>query len=328
MSRRDYGQLSLADTLLGGKKWKRKRLDQMAEIDALIDWRPIDTVLAAINSAAKGAGGYPPLCLFKALLLSLWYNLSDPKLEDALVDRLSFRKFCGFPADAETPDETTFVRFRKTLRDLGLFDKLFAAINQQFDTQKLFVKQGTLIDATIVEADAKRPPVREGEVSMVDPDAGLTKKNGESHFGYKMHVGVDEGSDLIRELEGTSADINDCLVFKGLVSGDEQSVCADKAYGSQDHRKWLADHGLRDRLMHKAQKNRPLTNWRVWFNKAVAPIRAAVERPFGIGKRSYGLGRARHRGLARVQGHFFVFAMAYNLRRALTIMEAREAVAA
>lgn len=328
MARRDYSQMSLAEALLGGKRRKRKRLDQLAEIDVLIDWQSIDAVLAAINSATKGAGGYPPLCLFKALLLSLWYNLSDPKLEDALADRLSFRKFCGFPPDAETPDETTFVRFRKTLREQGLFDKLFAAINQQLDTQSLFVKQGTLIDATIVEADAKRPPAREGEVSTVDPDAGFTRKNGDSYFGYKMHVGVDEGSGLIRELEGTSADVNDCLVFKGLVSGDEQSVCADKAYGSQEHRTWLADNGIEDRLMHKAQKNRPLTNWQVWFNKAVAPIRAAVERPFGVGKRSYGLGRARYRGLVRVQGHFFVLAMAYNLRRALTIMETREAVAA
>lgn len=328
MTRRDYSQLSLADALIGDGKRKRKRLDQLAEIDALIDWRPIDAVLAAINSAAKGAGGYPLLCLFKALVLSLWYDLSDPKLEDALADRLSFRKFCRFPTDAETPDETTFVRFRKTLREQALFDKLFAEINQQLDTHKLFVKMGTLIDATIVEADAKRPPAREGEVSMVAPDAGFTKKNGKSHFGYKMHVGVDEGSGLIRELEGTSADVHDCLVFKGLVSGDEQSVCADKAYGSEEHRKWLADNAIADRLMYKVQKNRPLTNWQVWFNKAVAPIRAAVERPFGIGKQSYGLDRARYRGLARVTGHFFVFAMAYNLRRALTIMASREAVAA
>lgn len=328
MARRDYSQLSLAEALLGGRRRKRKRLDQLTEIDALIDWELIDALLATINSAAKGAGGYPPLCLFKALLLALWHNLSDPKLEDALADRLSFRKFCGFPPDAETPDETTFVRFRKTLRELDLFDKLFAAINQQLDIQNLFVKQGTLIDATIVEADAKRPSASEGEVSTVDPDAGFTRKNGESHFGYKMHVGVDEGSGLIRALDGTSADINDCLVFKGLVSGDEEAVYADKAYGSEEHRKWLADNGIGDRLMYKAQKNRPLTNWQVWFNKAVAPIRAAVERPFGIGKRSYGLGRARYRGLERVKGHFFVLAMAYNLRRALTIMEARDGAAA
>ena len=328
MARRDYRQLNLAEALLGGRRGKHVRLDRLQEIHELIAWGVIDALLAAINSAQKGAEGYPPLCLFKALLLSVWYNLSDARLEDALADRLSFRRFCGFPLDAATPDETTFVRFRKALRQRELFEKLFAAINQQLDKQGLFVRQGTLIDATIVEADAKRPPASEGEVSMVDPDAGFTKKNGESHFGYKMHVGVDEGSTLIREVEGTTADINDCLVFKGLVSGDEQFVCADKAYGSEDHRQWLVENGIADLLMYKAQKNKPLVNWQVWFNKAAASIRAGVERIFGVGKRSYGLGRARYRGVDRVRGHFFVIAMAYNLRRALTIVASREAAAA
>ena len=204
MARRDYRQFSLADALHDGGKRKQVRLDRLREIHELIAWDTIDALLAAINSAHKGADGYPPLCLFKALLLSIWYNLSDAKLEDALADRLSFRKFCGFPLDAQTPDETTFVRFRKTLRERKLFDELFADIGQQLDKQGLFVKQGTLIDATIVEADAKRPPVSQGEISMVDPDAGFTKKNGESYFGYKMHVGVDEGSTLIRQSERLS----------------------------------------------------------------------------------------------------------------------------
>lgn len=328
MARRDYRQLNLTEALLGGRKGRHARVDRLSEIHELIAWEAVDALLAAINSAQKGADGYPPLCLLKALLLSVWYNLSDARLEDALADRLSFRKFCGFPLDAKTPDETTFVRFRKTLRERELFDKLFAVINQQLDKQGLFVKQGTLIDATIVEADAKRPPKSEGEVSMVDPDAGFTKKNGESYFGYKMHVGVDEGSTLIREVDGTTADINDCLVFKGLVSGDEKFVCADKAYGSAEHREWLTENGIADRLMYKAQKNKPLKHWQVWFNKSVAPIRSGVERIFGVGKRSYGLGRARYRGVDRVRGHFFVIAMAYNLRRTLTIVASREELAA
>ena len=123
-------------------------------------------------------------------------------------------------------------------------------------------------------------------------------------------------------------DINDCLVFKGLVSGDETFVCADKAYGSQDHRTWLLEHGIADRLMYKAQKNKPLVNWQVWFNKSVAIIRSGVERIFGVGKRSYGLGRARYRGIERVRGHFFMIAMAYNLRRAVTIVAPRDGLAA
>lgn len=129
MARRDYRQLNLTEALLGGRKGRHARVDRLSEIHELIAWEAVDALLAAINSAQKGADGYPPLCLLKALLLSVWYNLSDARLEDALADRLSFRKFCGFPLDAKTPDETTFVRFRKTLRERELFDKLFAVIN-------------------------------------------------------------------------------------------------------------------------------------------------------------------------------------------------------
>ena len=117
-------------------------------------------------------------------------------------------------------------------------------------------------------------------------------------------------------------------MFKGLVSGDETFVCADKAYGSQDHRTWLSENGIADRLMYKAQKNKPLTHWQIWFNKSVAIIRSGVERIFGVGKRSYGLGRARYRGIERVRGHFFMIAMAYNLRRAVTIVVLRDGLAA
>jgi IS5 family transposase len=328
MARRQYQQMSLVEALLDGKKRKRKRLERLLEMHDLIDWSPVDELLAPINGSDKGADGYPPLCLFKGLLLSAWYDLSDPKLEDALADRLSFRKFCGFPLDVETPDETTFVRFRKALRERGLFEKLFEAINQQFDKKGLFVKRGALIDATIVDADAKRPNMSEGQVSMVDPDATFTKKNDDVYFGYKMHVGVDEGSTLIRLVTGTTASIHDSLVFRGLVSGDETFVCADKAYGSEEHRQWLKDNNIQDRLMYKAQKNKMLTSWQTWFNKSVSSVRSGVERIFGVGKRSYGLGRARYRGTKRVEGHFFVIAMAYNLRRAITIVTARDALVA
>ena len=96
MARRDYRQLNFADALLGGGNRKHARLDRLYEIHELIAWDAIDALLAAINSANKGADGYPPLCLFKALLLSIWYNLSDAKLEDALADRLSSANFAAF----------------------------------------------------------------------------------------------------------------------------------------------------------------------------------------------------------------------------------------
>ncbi|MFC7540333.1 transposase [Siccirubricoccus deserti] len=86
----------------------------MAELAALLDWTEIDRHLAGISAAVKGEPGWPPLALFRAMLLATWYDLSDVRLAEALGDRASFRRFCGFAAHEPTPERTTFVRFRRS----------------------------------------------------------------------------------------------------------------------------------------------------------------------------------------------------------------------
>lgn len=319
MSRRDYSQKTFADTLIEGRGRRRKRLDRLDRVAGLLDWHRIDRLLDGINAAKRGGRGYPPLSMVKALLLAQWHDLSDPGLEDALADRLSFRRFCGWPLGEETPDETSFVRFRARLRALGLYEKLFAEVNRQLEAKGLMVKTGTLVDATIIEARARPPRHKEGEVSRVDPDAGFTKKHGRAYFGYKLHVGVDAGSELIRALETSSAQLHDGEAFAALVTGDEAKVYGDKAYGSQKNRDFLSRMGIADALMYKAARNTPLKSWQNWFNKAVSAIRSGVERVFGTGKTGYGLGKTRYFGEARVEGDCYTFAIAYNLRRALSL---------
>lgn len=320
MSRRDYSQKTFADTLVEGRSRRRKRLDRLERINGLLDWQRLDCLLDGINAAKRGGRGYPPLSMLKALLLAQWNNLSDPELEDTLADRLSFRRFCGWPLDEETPDETSFVRFRTKLRDLGLYKKLFAEVNRQLEAKGVMVKTGTLVDATVIEARARPPRSKAGEVSAVDPDAGFTKKHGRAYFGYKLHIGVDAGSELIRALETSSADLHDGEAFGALVTGDEAKVYGDKAYGSQKNRDFLSRMGIADALMYKAARNRPLKSWQEWFNKAVSVVRSGVERVFGTGKTGYGLGQTRYFGEARVAGDCYTFAIAYNLRRTLSLV--------
>jgi IS5 family transposase len=319
MSRKDYSQNSFADYLTSPNTGKKNRL---AELDGLLDWSRLDALMADLCASRRGRPGYPPLVMLKALLLAQWYNLSDPALEEALADRVSFRRFCGLPLEAGTPDETSFVRFRNRLREAGLMQPLFEEVNRQFDAKGLMLKKGALVDATIVAADAKRPAQKEGEVSSVDPDAGFTRKNDQSHFGYKMHIGVDEGSGLLRRVLGSSADLHDGEAFCECVVGDEAKAYADKAYASEKNREALREAGIGDRIMRKAARNRPLKPWEKAFNRAVSAVRAAVERPFAVMKRCYGLTRARYRGLARNHDHFHAVAIAYNMRRALTLTAA------
>src|SRR3712207_5641952 len=127
-----------------------RRSGSLDEIAALIDWTEIDRHLAQIYASAKGEPGWPPLALFKALLLSVWYDLSDVKLAEALNDRASFRRFCGFASDEPTPERTAFVRFRRELMARSLDRVLFEAVTDQLDAMGVAVKTGTLIDASVI----------------------------------------------------------------------------------------------------------------------------------------------------------------------------------
>jgi hypothetical protein len=124
-------------------------------------------------------------------------------------DRLSFRRFAGLPLDQGVPDHATIWRFRQELERLGLSEALFAEINGQLDARGVIVRKGTLIDATIVEAAVTPPAGKDTEVSARDPQAGWTKKNGKSRFGYKAHIAVDQGSGIIRGAILSSADLHD-----------------------------------------------------------------------------------------------------------------------
>lgn len=115
-----------------------------------MDWAELDQLLIALSSSAKGEPGWPLLALFRALLLATWHDLSDVRLAEALDDRASFRRFCGFSTHEPTPERTAFVRFRGELVRLGLDRALFATVTRQLDGRGVVVRTGTLVDATLI----------------------------------------------------------------------------------------------------------------------------------------------------------------------------------
>ena len=133
-------------------------------------------------------------------------------------------------------------------------ERLLAAINAQLDARGLILREGTLIDATIVAAPVKPPKGDAGEVSELDPDAGFTRKNGKTFFGYKAPAGVDKGSGLIRQLETTSAQPHDSQVCDALIQGDEAAVYADKAYDDAARRQRLRNRGIEPNMLYKARR--------------------------------------------------------------------------
>jgi IS5 family transposase len=121
------GQLSLADGLVRGRGQNRS-LDRLTEA---VDWSRFEHLLSRVYASVRGRPSYPPLVLFKCLLLQQWYRLSDPGLEEALGDRLSFRRFVGLALDEAVPDHSTLSRFRARLRQDNLAERLFNELNRR-----------------------------------------------------------------------------------------------------------------------------------------------------------------------------------------------------
>jgi transposase, IS5 family len=323
-------QLGFADALLAGVAGHNRRLER---ISGLIDWHAIERILPVSASSGPGRPAYPALAMFKALLLAQWYQLSDPALEEAVADRMSFRRFCGFSLDEATPDETTFCRFRQSLKDGGRADALMRELDRQLGRRGFHVKEGTMIDATLIEAHAARPPMtgddsgggaadpqnhdNPGVSQRPDPDASFTKKNGKTVYGYKAHIAVDTGSGLIRRAILTAANVNDTTPADDLIIGDERAVYADKGYEKRERRIALKARGIKDRIMHRAHKYEPvLPRWQQRRNALISKVRSAIERTFGTWKRSYGYRAVRYMSLAANAVELQLKAIAFNLRRA------------
>jgi len=263
--------------------------------------------------------------MFKALLLQSLYGLSDAELEEALSDRLSFRRFVGLSLEDATPDHTTLCRFRLKLIDAGLLEKLFAELDRQLDQAGVILKRGTMLDATLIETGAAGPPGRDGETQPVDPDAAFSRRSGKPGFtyGYKAHVGVDEGSGLIRSVITTPANVNDTTPADDLIRGDEKAVWADAAYHTHAREARLKAQGIKPRLMRRPNKHHPKLPARLKrLNHLISRRRAAVETTFATWKRRMGLSHIRYIGLTKAAAQITLAAMAFNLRRWVTLSPA------
>lgn len=297
---------------------RNDRLDRIAEV--LKPYR-FEKLLKKLEADGPGRPPYEPEVMFRALLLAQLYDLSDAALEEALNDRVSFRRFVGLPLDAAMPDHTTLCRFRNRLIEAGLMDKLFAEFNKQLEANGLILKRGTMVDATLVEAAGARP--HQGE-EATDEDAAFAKKEGKSGstYGYKAHVGVDQQSELIRRAVLTPANVNETMVADALICFDEEEVYGDKGYAKAERRKMLSEAGIKDSIMHKSWGGGPkLTDWQYRRNKEIARIRCRIETVFAIFKKHMGYRRVRYIGLIKNQAQLLLLAFAYNLKRAAVLAQ-------
>lgn len=310
MAKRSIGQEHFG---FAGRSRPSSTLDELGK---LVDWNAVAALLDGLYPATKGEPAWPPLAMVKALLLSIWYDLSDVKLAEALDDRASFRRFCGFSANEATPERTAFVRFRRLLVTHKLNQTLFETVTLQLKSKAVTVKTGTLVDATIIASASKS-----------DDEARWVKHKGKpAVHGFKAHVGADADTALVEEISITSANINDGKAGPEALPDNPGEVFADSAYRGDHFCDAVRAKGGIPRIVatgmwgrDEAETRRKLHEW----NQPIHRVRGRIEKIFGTWKRSYGLRRMRWRGLAKAAVQVHLTAIAYNLKRTLNILAAQ-----
>ena len=328
-------QLSLLDSVFN-KRRKRSRQDELLErINQYVDWRPlVQACQRLFKKSKRGRPSIPIEYSLKCLFLQFLYSLSDPGLEDALIDRLSFQRFLGVNAEEELPDFTTIWRFRERLVKAKLHDEIFEMLLHQLERENLILRRGTLIDATIIQA-SRRPRKQDGGSSkeneqtkaeennrtsnQQDLHASHTRKGKKRYYGYKGHIGMDQGSTIIRKKVFTTASVHDSQIRDDLICGDERSIFADKAYPEDDHKRLMRKQGIFYGILDKGRRNRPLSKSQKKKNKQKSKIRNAVERPFAHFKNLYQFTIVRYVNLERNDLHFTFLCMIYNIRRGIAL---------
>ena len=295
------------------KVTRRERF--LEEMEQVVPWQRL--VRKIEPHYPKGEGrGRPPIGIERMLriyCLQQWFNLSDPGVEEALYDSNAMRRFVGIDLGREpAPDETTVCKFRHLIERHGLAEKLFASVNRYLAERGLRVSNGTIVDATIIQA----PSSTKNRDKQRDPEMHQTKKGNQWYFGMKLHIGADSKTRLIHSLQTTPANVHDSQVMEHLLHGAETRVWGDCAYGGQRERMLSKAPHAQDFTNRKGTRNKPLSDAERGRNRTKSKVRARVEHPFHVIKQVFGFVKVRYRGLMKNTSRIHMLCALANLHMA------------
>jgi IS5 family transposase len=289
-------QITFSDLEYEHKKRKTRREKFLERMELLVPWELLEKKIHRhYPKAGRGRHPYPLSVMLRIHCVQLFYNLSDPAMEDMLYEIDSVRRFVGLKITGPIPDESTILKFRHLLESHGLGTKLFEVINQHLADQGLMLKEGTIVDASIIAA----PSSTKNQTGTRDPEMHQTKKGNEWHFGMKMHIGVDDELGLTHSLSTSAANISDVTRAADLLHGDEQRVCGDSGYQGIDKRPEHQGRKVEWNIAMRPGK-RAVLNPRsrvARIERKKASVRAKVEHPFRYVKQVFGYVKVRYRGL-------------------------------
>ena len=341
--------LDFADLALASSLKHNRSLKLMEKIDKAINWSRVESILIShyvVGTSSEGADAYPPLLLFKCLMLQKWFHInSDPELENQINDRLSFKKFLSLPFSKPAPDHSTYSRFRSRLSKEAM-DQINSEILRQFENQGLTINEGVAIDARLVKSAShpisnkeikkqkKKKNTPEGKLDKNgkplkfsrDMESDWTVKNDKPHYGLKEHASVDVNHGFILATTLTPASVNDsnflpyCTLYSRHTKQPLEKVYADKGYFGKPNREFLSMNNIADGIMRKNTTTAKLTSYEKERNKKISKIRYIVEQYFGLSHLHDGAYRARFTTIVKNKFDCWYRQSAFNISRGLKIL--------
>lgn len=306
-------QISFSDAEFITKRKRTRREIFLEVMESAVPWNKLEALIAPhYPMAGNGRQPYPLATMLRIHIMQHWYNMSDPGMEDALYEIQSMRRFAGLSLSNSIPDETTILKFRRRLEKQDLGKQLFTEVAAHLHEKGLFLKEGTIVDATIINA----PSSTKNKGKSRDPEMHQTRKGKQWYFGMKAHIGVDAQTGTIHSLATTSANRHDITQADKLLHGDEKEAFGDSGYRGVEKREAFQKSKTAWRIAMMNSKRRKLKDSpqgreREKQEKRKASIRAKVEHPFRIIKRQFGFTKVRYKGLAKNDNHLHtMFALA------------------
>ncbi|MFU3096979.1 IS5 family transposase [Pseudomonas aeruginosa] len=294
-------QMTFADAEYAGKRKQTRKELFLIERDQAVPWKGLVALIEP--HYPKGEGGrpaYPLMAMLRVHLMQNWFGYSDPAMEEALYETTILRQFAGLSLE-RIPDETTILNFRRLLEKHELAAGILAVINGYLGDRGLSLRQGTIVDATLIHA----PSSTKNQDGKRDSEMHPTKKGNQYYFGMKAHIGADAESGLVHSVVGTAANVADVTQVDKLLHGEENMVGADAGYTGvekrpeHEGREVIWQIAARCSTYKKLSKRSALYKAKRKIEKAKAQVRAKVEHPFRVIKRQFGYVKTRFRGLAK-----------------------------
>lgn len=313
-------QLGLSDSGFAKHPKKTRKAVFLGEMDQVVPWQRLVALIAPhYPKPGKGRRPYPLETMLRIHFMQHWFSYSDPAMEEALHDIPLLRAFAGLDAGVDAmPDETTILKFRRRLERHDLADALLAEVNALLVERGLMLKQGTMVDATLVAA----PTSTKNQSGKRDPEMSSTQKGNQWYFGMKAHIGADTANGLVHTVHGTAAKVPDVTMTDELLHGEEREVFGDKGYTTNERTLSASrpDTGPLWCFPYKRTRSKELPEWKREINRRLSQLRARVEHPFRVVKRQFGFTKVRYRGLAKNTAHLrtlFALSNLYMVRRQL-----------